>query len=77
MVKAGFSGSGIQDVVYMGQVVNRAAELAAEGSKGGLAPIVLDEDFAVWLNEHNREPIEYNYARDFYTSGAVNTLMNG
>jgi class 3 adenylate cyclase len=32
MVKAGYSGSGISDVVYMGDVVNRAAKLAAKGS---------------------------------------------
>src|SRR4051794_39264276 len=31
MIKAGYSGSGINDVVYMGEVVNRAAKLAAEG----------------------------------------------
>lgn len=35
MIKAGFSGSGIHDVVYMGQVVNPAAKLAALGRKGG------------------------------------------
>lgn len=33
MVKAGYSGSGINDVVYMGDVVNKAAKLASQGNK--------------------------------------------
>jgi class 3 adenylate cyclase len=31
MIKAGFNGSGINDVVYMGDVVNRASKLAGLG----------------------------------------------
>jgi class 3 adenylate cyclase len=34
MIKAGHSGSGINDVVYMGDVVNEAAKLASKGSEG-------------------------------------------
>lgn len=30
MITAGYSGSGINDVVYMGDVVNRAAKLASK-----------------------------------------------
>ena len=37
---------------------------------------MLDEDFAVWLNEHNKGLITYDYKRGFYTSSAVNTVMN-
>src|SRR5690606_31004675 len=33
MVKAGYKGSGISDVVYMGDVVNQAAGLASRGGK--------------------------------------------
>jgi class 3 adenylate cyclase len=33
MVKAGYEGSGMNDVVYMGDVVNQAAKLAAQGNK--------------------------------------------
>jgi hypothetical protein len=33
MIKACYSGSGINDVVYMGEVVNRAAKLASQGGK--------------------------------------------
>ncbi|APZ33944.1 adenylate/guanylate cyclase domain-containing protein [Microbacterium aurum] len=39
MIKAGFSGSGINDVVYMGDVVNSAAHLAHEAGRGRNPPI--------------------------------------
>jgi class 3 adenylate cyclase len=76
MVKAGFSGSGINDVVYMGQVVNRAAKLASEGSKGAVPPIVIDADLAVHLDAGNQELITYDAYRRFYTSSAINVLMD-
>jgi class 3 adenylate cyclase len=76
MIKAGFSGSGINDVVYMGQVVNRAAKLASEGSKGNVPAIVIDADLAVHLDEQNKQFIQYDYYRQFYTSSAVNLAMD-
>jgi len=33
MIKAGYAGSGINDVVYMGDVVNEAAKLASHGNE--------------------------------------------
>lgn len=55
MIKAGYSGSGINDVVYMGDVVNHAAKLAARGSKGMLDPtIFVSESVYINLNEKNQ-----------------------
>ncbi len=76
MIKAGFNGSGIHDVVYMGQVVNRAAKLASEGNKGTVSPIVIDADLAIHLNEHNSKFITYDSLRRWYTSSAVNAVMD-
>jgi class 3 adenylate cyclase len=39
MIKAGFKGSGINDVVWMGEVVNEAAKLCHLGSRSGSAAI--------------------------------------
>ncbi|MCK2023572.1 hypothetical protein KZC52_11600 [Microbacterium sp. kSW2-24] len=44
MIKAGFSGSGINDVVYMGDVVNSAAHLAHEAGRGYNKPIYVGSD---------------------------------
>jgi hypothetical protein len=47
MIKAGYSGSGIADIVYMGDVVNAAAKLAAQGANGiGVSPIMIGNSFA-------------------------------
>lgn len=44
MIKAGFSGSGINDVIYMGDVVNSAAHLAHEAGRGYNKPIYVGSD---------------------------------
>lgn len=55
MIKAGFNGSGINDVVYMGDVVNRAAHLAHLAGRGwGSDPIYVGNSFYGNLNEHNQ-----------------------
>ncbi len=45
MIKAGFAGSGINDVVYMGDVVNRAAHLAHKAGRGWQQPIWVGSTF--------------------------------
>jgi class 3 adenylate cyclase len=55
MVKAGYNGSGISDVVYMGDVVNRAAHLAhLAGRDQGTSPIFVGNDFYTNMNKHNQ-----------------------
>lgn len=54
MIKAGFSGSGINDVVYMGDVVNRAAHLANEAGHYSREPIFVGGVFHQNLNDHNQ-----------------------
>ncbi len=43
MVRAGFKGSGINDVIYMGGVVNRASKLCNKGNKNGINEIVVSQ----------------------------------
>jgi class 3 adenylate cyclase len=77
MIKAGYNGSGIADVVYMGDVVNHAAKLASQGSKGyGVPPMMIGDVFAGNLNEHNSKLVTKDWGRSCYTSNAVNTAMN-
>lgn len=55
MVKAGYRGSGINDVVYMGDVVNRAAHLAHQAGRGwGSIPLYVGGDFHYNLDDHNK-----------------------
>ncbi|PTB18263.1 adenylate/guanylate cyclase domain-containing protein [Trinickia symbiotica] len=39
MIKSGFKGSGINDVVWMGDVVNEASNLCHQGNKNGRLPV--------------------------------------
>jgi class 3 adenylate cyclase len=76
MIKAGYSGSGINDVVYMGDVVNEAAKLANYGNSSPHVPaIVTSSNFYGNLNEHNRGLLTYDYSRKCYTGSVINTAM--
>ena len=45
MVQAGYKGSGIKDVVWMGDVVNRASKLSGKAGRDGLASILISREF--------------------------------
>lgn len=76
MIKAGYSGSGINDVVYMGDVVNEAAKLANYGNSNWNVPaLVTSEDFYINLNEHNQELLKCDYSRNCYTGDVISTEM--
>jgi class 3 adenylate cyclase len=83
MIKAGHKGSTINDVVYMGDVVNEAAHLADLGGKGasawsgGSPRIHMNGVFRQNLNEHNQSLTQLvsSRPREVYSSDAVNTAI--
>jgi class 3 adenylate cyclase len=76
VIQAGFSGSGISDVVYMGEVVNRAAKLAAMGNKDYNPPIYLGYTFHLNIKEAYQDLCSEVWGQTYYTSSAVNSAMN-
>lgn len=78
MIKAGNKGSSINDVVWMGDVVNQSCHLATKGndlnSQGN--PIMLSSIIFKNLNENNRGLCTYNNSNLCYQSSAVNIKMN-
>lgn len=77
MIKAGYNGSGINDVVYMGDVVNEAAHLAANGSKTPWDdPVMVSSDFHGNLNDHNRSLLAWNARYRCYSGSVVQTGMH-
>lgn len=77
MIKAGSNGTGISDVVYMGDVVNQAAKLAARGSSGvGVPTIMADTVFRQNLNANNQSILTKSPDGRWYQGNAVNTVMN-
>lgn len=70
MVKAGYSGSGINDIVWMGDVVNTACHLANKAGRGLRDPIVITEHIYNSLNDKHKGMFSS------YTDGQI-TLYEG
>lgn len=54
MVKAGYSGSGINDVIWMGDVVNSACNLCSKAGRNYREVIIISSVVYNNLNEHNQ-----------------------
>lgn len=78
MIKAGHKGSSINDVVWMGDVVNQACHLAAKGnaSNSNGNPIMLSTVIYDNLNAGNQGLCSYNQSNLCYQSNAVNVKMS-
>lgn len=83
MIKAGYNGSGINDVIYMGDVVNRAAHLAHEAGRGGpffsTPSVWVGENVQQNLNDHNRGLLTRRYhpaLGGVYAANVVDTEMH-
>lgn len=77
MIKAGYKGSSIQDVLWMGDVVNQACHLSNEANSGYfdkrvfLSNIIFDN-----LNDDNKKLCAKDGGRDIYQADIVNIGMN-
>ena len=77
MIKAGYSGSGINDVVYMGDIVNEASGLAGKAARASRTPpIFANESFYSSLNEHNQGLLQRDYSAGCYTGTVISIRMN-
>lgn len=77
LVKSGYKGSGINEVVWLGSLVSEAAELCGFGNKSYLdKEMMVSTLFYRNLSEHNRDLLEYSSARDCYHGNVINTAMN-
>lgn len=77
MIQAGFNGSGINDIVWMGDVVNEASILASYGNQTYSDREIMVSDILYQnLNEKNQNLLVFNYPRDCYNGDIVSTGMN-
>jgi hypothetical protein len=77
MIKAGYKGSGLNDVVWVGPVVNEASKLAGYGENAYLDRRTMVSDvFRNNLNDHNKSLLEWNSNRRAYHGYVVNVAMN-
>lgn len=54
MTKAGYAGSGLNDVIWMGDVVNTACHLANKAGRQGKSPILISENIYSKLSDSNK-----------------------
>lgn len=72
MIKAGYNGSGINDVVWMGDVVNSASTLSSYGNKTySDREIMVSSVIYGNLNEHNQGLLTYNSNRGCYHGDVI------
>lgn len=77
MIKAGYDGSGLNDVVWMGEVVNDARKLCAHGNRTMFdKEIMVASDFYSNLNDNNKKLLTWNQNRNCYHGNIVNSTMN-
>ena len=77
MIKAGQSGSTINDVVWMGDVVNQACHLCGEANSNIQDKwIFLSNVIYNNLNEDNKKLCSKDYGRDIYQANIINIEMN-
>lgn len=79
MIKAGYNGSGIHDVIYMGDVVNRAAHLAHKAGRSywDNDPIWAGEVFAQNLKSDNANFLKATYESDVGNVRKGSVIISG
>lgn len=75
MIKAGYNGSGVNDVVWMGDVVNEAAKLCGYGNKEVNDRIVVSSTIYNNLNEQNQSFLKQNYYLGCYHGNVYSKNM--
>ena len=76
MLKAGYKGSAINDVVWMGDVVNKASNLCGYGNKTyNDKHLMVSDLFYDNLNDDNKGLLSKNYNRDCYHGNVINLKM--
>jgi len=81
MLKAGYKGSGVNDVIWMGDVVNEASNLCHDGNRGSRDVLQVSTTVHNNLNDHNRSLLKAVHKlsilqTDQYEGAVVNSAMN-
>jgi class 3 adenylate cyclase len=77
MVKAGYSGSGINDVLWIGGVVNRASQLCRYANKhNGLESTFVAYKVFVNLSDYNKKLLKKHSVHNCYFGDVINVTMD-
>lgn len=74
MIKAGYNGSGLNKVVWMGDVVNSASNLCNKANKGWESKEIFVSDVIYSnLNEHNKSLLSRNHTHYCYHGSVIHS----
>ena len=77
LVKTGYKGSGVSEVIWVGEVVKEASKLASYGNKESVdKEIMVSEIFYYNLSLDNQKLLVLNADRNCYNGDIVNSYMN-
>lgn len=77
LIKAGYKGSGINEVVWLGKLVNEAAKLCSHGNREWYdRETMVSNLFYDNLNDHNKKLLSKNDYRDCYHGNIINKEMD-
>jgi len=77
MIKAGYQGSLLNDVVWMGDVVNESSNLCSNANKNSVnKEIVVSKEFWNRLNDENKELLKLTPDRSCYHGNASDKQMD-
>ncbi len=77
-IKAGYKGSGINEVVWLGKLVSEAHKLCSYGNKTYYdEEMMVSSVFYSNLNEYNQNLLSYNSQRGCYHGNVINKVMDG
>jgi len=77
MVRAGYRGSSVTDVIWMGDVIKEAATLATYGNKEPTdRETMVSELFYYNLSEQNKKLLTLNSFRNCYNGDVLNSYFN-
>ncbi|MCX6055104.1 MAG: adenylate/guanylate cyclase domain-containing protein [Chloroflexi bacterium] len=77
MIKAGFKGSSINDVVWIGDVINNAVHLSDHGNETDLdMETMISNAIFINLNDHHKSLFTFNTNNNCYHGNIVNIAMN-
>ena len=77
-LKAGYSGSGLNDVIWMGDVVNSACHMANKAGRDGHKTLLVSSCIQSNLNEHNQGLLNSTMIdwKTYYEGNVINTVMD-
>ncbi len=76
MIKAGYSGSGINEVTWIGKLVGEAADLCSKANRYNSKRALYSQIFHCNLSEKNKELLSWNSTLQCYEGNIINTMMN-